>query len=103
MMYQIPQQQETYYPSMYDPRYSALYTCHPTFDKKQGVWGNQQVYSNLVPPTVNWGAQAPVIPQNVPQYGYVNSQPMPQFPQAQAVQPIQPTWEEIAKQNWGTK
>lgn len=93
-------QQEAYYPSMYDSKYSSLYTCHPGFDKKQGAWGTQELYTTITPPTVNWGASAPVIPQNVPQYGYMNSQPMPQFPQATSAQPIQPSWEEIAKNTW---
>ena len=93
-------QQNTYCPSMYDARYSSLYTCHPSFDKKQGVWGNQELYTTITPPTVNWGAQAPVVPQNVPQYGYVNSPSMPTFPQAPVAQPIQPSWDEIAKQTW---
>ena len=96
----VPAPQETYCPSMYDPKYSSLYQCHPGFDKKQGAWGTQELYTTITPPTVNWGASAPVIPQNVPQYGYMNSQPMPQFPQAQSTQPIQLSWEEIAKQNW---
>ena len=72
-----------------DPRYSAIYTCHPSFDKKQGVWGDQEVYNPILPPTVNWGA-APVVPTNVPQYGYIQSQPMMPYPQIQ--QPVQQNW-----------
>ena len=93
------QQQETYYPSAYDPRYSALYTCHPKVDTKQSAWGNQEVYSPVMPPTVNWGAQPTVVPQYVPQYGYMNSQPI-QYPQSNMTQPIQQSWEEIAKNNF---
>ena len=91
-------QQESYYPAAYDPKYSALYTGHPKIDSKQSVWGNQEVYSPIMPPTVNWGSQAPVVPQYVPQYGYMNSQPI-QYPQAMQ-QPIQQNWEEIAKHNF---
>lgn len=84
----------------YDPRYSAIYQCHPSFDKKQGVWGTQEVYNPIMPPTVNWGAAPAAVPSQVPQYGYMTSQAMPtmQYPQVQ--QPIQQNWAEIAMQNW---
>ncbi len=92
-----------YYSSMNDPRYDALRTCHPSVDKKQGVWGVQETYAPVVAPTVNWGA-ASVVPNNVLQYGYVNSQPMVTYPQISTTpQPIQPSWAEIAEANFGKK
>jgi hypothetical protein len=92
-------QPETYV-QQYDPRYSAIYQCHPSFDKKAGVWGVQEVYNPVMPPTVNWGSAPSAVPSQVPQYGYMMSQPMPvmQYPQVQ--QPIQQNWAEIAMQNW---
>lgn len=92
-------QPETYV-QQYDPRYSAIYQCHPSFDKKAGVWGAQEVYNPVMPPTVNWGSAPSAVPSQVPQYGYMTSQPMPvmQYPQVQ--QPIQQNWAEIAMQNW---
>lgn len=87
-------------PAAYDPRYSAIYNLHPQFDKKKGVWGNQEMTTPCMPPIVNWGAQP-----EVPQYGYgypAQPQPIPvyQYPQ-QVQQPVVQDWYQIAKANFG--
>lgn len=83
------------YPSQYDPKYSAVYNCHPSFDKKAGVWGNTDVTQPCVAPTINWNAAQPqpvAQPQTAP--GYVSiSYPI-------TTQPMQEDWMEIVRKNF---
>lgn len=90
----IPTPQPQYvYASQYDPRYSALYTCHPSFDKKSGAWGNTDVTQPCVPPTVNWNAQpAPTAVAQTPQ-GYVSIT----YPITN--QPFQTDWLDLVNRN----
>lgn len=95
----IPQAQG-YYQPVYDPNYNAAYAQqHPSFDPKQGVWDNPGVYTTVTMPTVNWGAQPGPVPANVPQYGYMESAPMIQYPPVQ--QPVALNWAERAESIWG--
>ena len=88
-------QEQAYIPSM-NPNYSALYTLHPSFDKKHGVWGNTELMTPIPQPTVSWGAAPSVIPSNVPQYGQMNSMAYPSQVQPQT----QTNWEQIARTNF---
>lgn len=84
----------TTYPST---EYSALATCHPTFDKKN-AWGDQQVYNPVPAPVVNWSG---VAAQPMQQFQYANQIPAMQYPTQPMAQPVQQSWEELAKQNFG--
>lgn len=79
--------------------YSALCTCHPTFDRKN-VWGDQQVYNPVPAPPVNWSGVA-AQPMQQQQYQYANQVPVMQYPTQPIAQPVQQSWEELAKQNFG--
>lgn len=85
--------------SMYDPRYSAIYNCHPSIDRKSGVWGVQEVYTPCMAPSVNWNAMQTTAPAQYPQMTYPA---VYQYPQ-QVQQPMQTNWEQIAKQTWGNQ
>lgn len=87
----VPQQPDT--TTMYDPRYSAIYQCHPSIDRKQGVWGNTEVCVPCMTPVVNWNGQPFATQQQTITYTTT-------YPQ-QVVQPMQTTWEQSAKQIWG--
>lgn len=81
-------------PAQYDPRYSAVYNCHPSFDKKQGVWGNTDVTLPVTAPTVNWNAPVQQPVQQPAQQGYVSiTYPM-------TAQPMQEDWMEIVRKNF---
>ena len=96
--YQAPPQPMTY-PTT--PDCSALCTCHPSFDRKN-VWGDQQPYNPTPAPAVNWSGVAQQ-PMATPQYAYVNTAPAVPYPAQPMTQPVQQSWDEIARQNFGTR
>ena len=101
----MPMPTNTYYPSMQNPEYNALCNCRINIDKTTDAWGNREMYSTITPPTVQWGAAPAAVPQNVPQYGYMYSQPLTQqpqmtYPQPQLTQPITQDWATLAAQNF---
>lgn len=83
----------------YPAGYSALCSCHPSFDKKKSAWGDQQVYNPLPAPMVDWSGVAAQPMQT--QYAY--NVPQMTYPQPVMTQPVQQSWEEIAQQNFGMK
>lgn len=95
--YQAPQfnPAPSYTPAM-NPDYSALYTLHPSFDKKHGVWGDTALMTPVAQPTIQWGAAPSVTPTNVPPYGQMNSIAYPS-----QIQPnVSTNWEQLALRNF---
>jgi len=88
-------------PMTYPVECSALCTCHPSFDRKN-AWGDQPVYNPTPAPVVNWNGVSAQPMNNGPQYNY-NSAPTMSYPVQPMTQAVQPSWEEIAKQNFGNK
>lgn len=87
-------------PMSYPVECSALCTCHPSFDRKN-AWGDQQAWNPTPAPIVNWNGVASQQMNNGPQYNY--GAPAMTYPTQPMTQAVQPSWEEIAKQNFGNK